>query len=124
MSTPLQISDAEAKVMQVLWEESPLAADQVLQRLADASWHVSTVKTLLSRLVVKNAVAAEAEGRRFLYRPLLSRKAYVNSESGSLLDRLFGGKVTPLISHFAEQRKLSKRDLKELRRLLDELDHD
>jgi predicted transcriptional regulator len=41
-----------------------------------------------------------------------------------LLDRLFEGKVAPLVSHFAEQRKLTKRDLKELRRLLDEFDHD
>lgn len=111
--------------MEVLWAAHPLTAEQVLSKLAgQASWQPATVKTLLNRLLKKGAIAAEAEGRRFFYRPLLTRQDYIASESGSLLDRLFGGKVAPLVSHFAEQRKLSKRDVKELRRLLDELDHE
>lgn len=111
--------------MEALWEENPISAERVIERLADSeSWQAATVKTLLNRLLNKGAIAANAEHRRFLYRPLLSRQDYVSSESRALLDRLFDGKVAPLVSHFAEQRKLSKRDLKELRRLLDELDHD
>ena len=122
---PVQISESEAKVMEVLWEESPLAAEQVVARLAASeSWQATTVKTLLNRLLKKEAITAEAEGRRYLYRPSVSREAYVSQASRSLLDRLFGGKVAPLVSHFAEQRKLSKRDIAELRRLLDELDRD
>ncbi len=125
MAEAMQISESEAKVMQVLWEQSPRTAEQVMEKLAGSeSWQVSTVKTLLNRLLTKGAIAAEAEGRRYLYRPLLSRRDYVASESRSLLDRLFDGKVAPLVSHFAEQRKLSKRDIAELRRVLKELDHD
>lgn len=121
---PVQISESEAKVMEVLWEESPLAAEQVVARLAASeSWQAATVKTLLNRLLKKKAIAAEAEGRRYLYRPTMSREDYVSQASRSLLDRLFGGKVAPLVSHFAEQRKLSKRDIAALRRLLDELDN-
>jgi predicted transcriptional regulator len=124
MKMPVQISESEAKVMQVLWDESPLGAEQVAERLANnESWQTSTVKTLLNRLLKKGAVSADADGRRYLYRPLLSRRVYVASESRSLLDRLFDGKVAPLVSHFAEQRKLTKRDVIELRRLLDELDN-
>jgi BlaI family transcriptional regulator, penicillinase repressor len=122
---PMQISESEAKVMEVLWEDNPLTAEQVVARLSESeSWQAATVKTLLNRLLKKEAIAAEAEGRRYLYRPTVSREAYVSQASRSLLDRLFGGKVAPLVSHFAEQRKLSKRDIAELRRLLDELDHD
>lgn len=119
------ISESEAKVMDVLWQTQPATAEQIFAQLQSSKgWHVSTVKTLLGRLVKKNAIATDSDGRRFLYRPLLSRDVYVSLESRSLLDRLFGGKVAPLVSHFAEQRKLSKRDIAELRRLLDELDHD
>jgi predicted transcriptional regulator len=119
------ISESEAKVMDVLWQTQPATAEQIFAQLQSSEgWHVSTVKTLLGRLVKKNAIATVSDGRRFLYRPLLSRDVYVSLESRSLLDRLFGGKVAPLVSHFAEQRKLSKRDIAELRRLLDELDHD
>jgi BlaI family transcriptional regulator, penicillinase repressor len=118
------ISESEAKVMQVLWDEHPLGADQIIERLSGETWQAATVKTLINRLLNKGAIAADAEGRRYLYRPLLSRQAYVNEASSSLVDRLFGGKVAPLVSHFAEQRKLTKRDVAELRRLLDELDHE
>jgi BlaI family transcriptional regulator, penicillinase repressor len=125
MAISIQISESEAKVMNVLWDTHPLGTEQIFEKLGDSeTWHVSTVKTLLGRLVKKGAVAATAEGRRFLYHPLLSRRDYVSNESRSLLDRLFDGKVAPLVSHFAAQRKLTKRDLNELRRLLDELDHD
>lgn len=125
MKTTIRISESEAKVMQVLWEEHPLAAERVVEKLAvNESWAASTVKTLLNRLLKKGAISAEPDGRRYHYRPLLSRRAYVASESRSLLDRLFDGKVAPLVSHFAENRKLGKRDLAELRRLLDEMEHD
>jgi BlaI family transcriptional regulator, penicillinase repressor len=125
MPPNLQISESEAKVMQVLWDESPLAAEQICEALAvSQSWHASTIKTLLGRLVKKEAIAAKVEGRRFLYQPLISREDYVSSESRSLLDRLFEGKITPLVSHFVERKKMTKRDIAELRRLLDELDHE
>jgi predicted transcriptional regulator len=48
----------------------------------------------------------------------------VHSESKTLLDRLFDGRVAPLVAHFSERRKLSKKDLAELKRLIEEIDHD
>ena len=72
-----RISDAEHAVMEVLWADAPLTANSVAEMLADSqSWSLPTVKTLLSRLLAKGALAAEAEGRRFLYRPI-SRDALV-----------------------------------------------
>ncbi len=81
-----------------------------------------TEKSLPTRLRKKKAVHAERDGRRYLYTPLLTREQYVQQESKGLLDRLFGGRVAPLVAHFSEQRKLSKKDIAELRKLLKELD--
>jgi len=121
----VQISESEAKVMKVLWSAQPLSTEQIFEKLAAAEdWHVSTVKTLLGRLVKKGALAAEADGRRFLYRPLISQREYLSSESRTFLDRFFDGKVAPLVSHFAKHKKLSKRDLAELRRVLDEIENE
>lgn len=117
------ISESESKVMQVLWEEHPLSAEQIFEALGKTeTWQLPTVKTLIGRLVRKGALSATAEGRRFLYHPILSHHDYVSTESRSLLDRLFKGRIAPFVSHFAEHRKLTKRDVAELRRLLDELD--
>lgn len=117
-----RISEAEHAVMEVLWEEHPLTAAEVAERAGPKrGWSVHTVKTLLSRLLAKGAITHEADGRRFLYRPAIERDAYVGRESEKLLDRLFGGRVTPLIAHLAERRSLSADDIAELEALLKEL---
>lgn len=119
------ISEAESLVMEVLWASHPLSADEVVAALAKKTdWREPTVKTLLNRLLKKRAVAAERDGRRYLYRPLLDRAEYVHAQSKGLLDRLFGGRVAPLVAHFSEHRKLSRKDLAELKRLIGELDDD
>ncbi len=117
-----RISDAEHAVMEVLWEQQPLTATEVAERAGPArGWSVHTVKTLLSRLLAKGAIAHEAEGRRFLYRPVIERDSYVGRESEKLVDRLFGGRVTPLIAQLAERRALTPQDIAELEALLKEL---
>jgi predicted transcriptional regulator len=117
-----KISEAEHAVMEALWEQSPLTAADVTERVSDArGWSIQTVKTLLSRLLAKDIVAAEQDGRRFLYRPLVERDAYVAGESGKLLDRLFGGRVSPLVAHLAQRDRLSPDDIAEIEALLKEL---
>jgi len=119
----MNISDAESTVMEVLWQRSPLAADEVVAALADAQdWQEATIKTLLNRLLKKGAIAAEADGRRYLYSPVLTREAWLTQASRGLLDRLFGGRVVPLVAHFSEQKALSRKDIAELRALLEKLD--
>lgn len=119
----MQISEAESVVMDVLWRRHPLGADDVVAELADSRhWQEATIKTLLNRLLNKGAIAAEKDGRRYLYSPLLKRGDWVLEESRGLLDRLFDGRVAPLVAHFSEQRKLTRKDIAELRKLLEELD--
>ncbi|WP_443971224.1 BlaI/MecI/CopY family transcriptional regulator [Sphingobium sp. CR28] len=117
-----RISDAEHAVMEVLWERSPATATDVAEAIGDErGWSLQTVKTLLSRLIAKEAIAHEPEGRRYIYRPLVPREAYLEKESNRLVDRLFGGKVSPLVAHLARTRQLSGDDIAELEALLKEI---
>jgi BlaI family transcriptional regulator, penicillinase repressor len=114
-----RISDAEHSVMEVLWNDAPLTANVIADRLTPTqSWSLATVKTLLSRLVAKEALTTQTEGRKFLYQPALQRSDYVTEESKRLVDRLFGGKLTPLFAHLAEQETLSAEDIAEIEVLL------
>jgi predicted transcriptional regulator len=109
--------------MDVLWRSHPLGADDVVAALAESRhWQGATIKTLLNRLLRKGAIAAEKDGRRYLYSPRLRREEWVLQESRRLLDRLFGGRVTPLVAHLGAHHKLSRRDVADLRKLLEELD--
>ena len=119
----MQISEAESIVMDVLWRTAPLAAEDVVAALGDAQqWQEATIKTLLNRLLNKGAIAATRDGRRFLYSPVLQRDDWVHGESQGLLERLFGGRVAPLVAHFSQHDKLSQADIAALRKLLEEID--
>lgn len=119
----MAISESEAVVMEVLWQRHPLGADEVVAVLAERSdWAEATVKTLLNRLMNKGAIRAERDGRRYLYSPVLEREAWVAQQSEGFVERLFGGRVAPLVAHFSERGKLSQADIAELRRLVEELD--
>jgi predicted transcriptional regulator len=117
-----RISDAEHAVMEVLWDESPLTAQEVVERVDPGrGWSANTVKTLLGRLLTKTAISAQEDGRRYLYRPQVERGDYVAGESKRLMDRLFGGKLTPLVAHLAERDQLSDADIAEIEALLRDL---
>jgi predicted transcriptional regulator len=119
----MRISEAESVVMELLWQRSPLTADEVVAALAQSQdWQEPTIKTLLNRLLTKKAIHAEKDGRRYLYSPLLARSEWVQEESKGLLDRLFDGRVAPLVAHFSEKGKLSRKDISELRKLIEGLD--
>jgi BlaI family transcriptional regulator, penicillinase repressor len=126
----MQISEAESIVMDVLWDAAaggsgPLAAEEVVAALAESQqWQEATIKTLLNRLLKKGAIKASKDGRRYLYTPVLQRHAWMLGESQGLLERLFDGRVAPLVAHFSEHRKLSRKDIAELRQLLEELEDD
>ena len=119
----MQISEAESVVMDVLWKRQPLSAEDVVASLSgQQDWQEATVKTLLNRLLNKGAISAERDGRRYLYSPLLQREDWLLEQSSSLLERLFDGRVAPLVAHFSQHRRLSQKDVAELRRLIEELD--
>lgn len=121
MASPVTISDAEWLVMNVVWRDQPVDSQQVIDLLAGPNqWSAATVKTMLHRLVKKQALAFERDGKRYLYWAVVRRSDCVRRESRSFLDRVFGGAAAPALMHLVKTSKLSDAELAELRRLLDD----
>ena len=119
-ATP-SISDAEWEVMKVLWDRGQATAQDVVDALAASrNWSPQTVKTLLKRLTEKGAAAHQPEGRRFIYRPVVSRDAAVGSESRTFLARVFDGAVTPALMHLLQLGRLTPDDIRQLKKTLDQ----
>ena len=117
-----RITEAEQAVMEALWQRSPLTAGEVANAVAPArGWSLPTVKTLLARLVAKQAVETAPDGKRFLYTPRIARADYAAGESKRLVERLFGGSAAGLFAHLAEAEALSDKDLAQIEALLKEL---
>jgi predicted transcriptional regulator len=122
----MKISEAESQVLQVFWDVTqPLTADEVVAALEnDCEWSAGTIRTFLTRLVKKKALAATPDGRRYLYRPLVQREDYVHQQSRNLIDRLFGGRIAPFVTQFSERGRLSREEVEELKRLVKRLDRE
>jgi BlaI family transcriptional regulator, penicillinase repressor len=117
----VRISDAEWRVMEVVWERKSATASEVVRALeADTGWRTRTTRTLLGRLVDKGALEAAADRGRSVYRPLVTRARCIREEGRSFLRKVFGGDTGELLAHFLREADLPPDRLAELRRLLDQ----
>ena len=121
----IKITTAETEIMEALWRAGPLTAEELMTDVsARQPWGEATIRTLINRLLHKKAIASERVERRHRYVPLVRRAEYVQAESQDLLDRLFGGKLAPLVAHFAENKALKPGEVARLKRLIEELEDD
>jgi BlaI family penicillinase repressor len=121
------VSDAELEILRVLWDTSPLSAQDLIERLEaeqPVSTHPKTVKTLINRLLKKGAVGFHEKNRKYYYYPMLDRDSFYAHKAERFIDKFFGGEVTPLLSFFSQRKKLNDKDRAELKRLLQDLEAD
>ena len=118
------ISDSEWLIMSEFWRLGEATVKTILTELEDKqSWQPTTVQTLINRLVQKGALGRRKEGREFVYAPLVSQNHCTHAASRSFMDRVFGGKLAPLLATFIERQDCSPEDLAELKRLLEDKTH-
>ena len=121
MRKAIHITAAEWEVMAAVWERAPVAASVVAEVLeGKKQWSLATVRTLLRRLVNKGALAQEAEGKRYIYRPLVSLEDCAKRESESFLDRVLGRTPSATVLQLVQKADLSRKDIQELRKILRE----
>jgi BlaI family penicillinase repressor len=119
----LKLSDAEWTVMQAVWTDPPASARDVLDRVGrDTGWAYTTVKTLLARLVEKDALSVRMRGNVSLYQPLITRRQAQVAALRSLVEKAFDGTFGSLVHHLITEEKLSSRDRRALARMLEEAD--
>jgi BlaI family penicillinase repressor len=107
--------------MKIIWEAGPLAARDVFARLPkNRGWAYKTVKTLLSRLVAKHALAYDQIGNSYLYRAAVDREQVTRQEVRSVLQRLISEAFSPVLAQFIDEANLSDAEIRELKRRLDE----
>ncbi|HEY4308598.1 MAG TPA: BlaI/MecI/CopY family transcriptional regulator [Pirellulales bacterium] len=122
---PTPLSPAEWEVMKVLWDHGPLAARDVYARLPDQhGWAYKTVKTLLSRLVAKDALAYDQVGNSYLYRAAVDRQRMTRQEVRSIFQRLISEASAPVLAQFIEEAELSDEEIRALKRQLDQKRND
>jgi len=120
-NAPASLSSAEWEIMKVFWQRGPLAARDVFAALPhQRRWAYKTVKTLLSRLVAKQALAYDQIGNSFLYRPAVDRREMTRQEVRSVFQRLADEAFSPVLAQFIDEAELSDAEIKQLKRQLED----
>ncbi len=112
-----RLGDLQLAIMRVLWHRGESTVAEVHEALREERGLApTTVATMLTKMEKKGVLDHRTEGRRFVYRPLVSESTVQRSMVSELKERLFGGNVTALVSHLLAEHEL---DAEELRRLKD-----
>ena len=115
----MKLSDSEWQIMNALWKRSPATARDLSEYLPkDTNWAYTTIKTMLTRLVTKKAVSERKRGNTSVYEPLISKSKARSKAVVSLVNKAFDGTVGPLMHFLLEEKKLSKKQRKELLEML------
>ena len=119
----IRLTEAEWAVMECLWEKEPRTGREVVQWLGKCmGWTRSTSLTLLRRLEAKGAVAGEADGDRKVFRPLIRREDAALRETESLLDRVYKGSVSLMVSALTKKQPLRQEEIDELYSILRQME--
>jgi len=116
----VSFTERELDLMAVLWDEGPSTAAEVRKGLADQDVDLAynTVLTLLRILEDKGHVDHKVEGRAHRFRAAVRRQEAEASALTRTLDRIFGGSAVTLVAQLVQERGLSKKDLKRMRRIV------
>ena len=114
-----RLSEKEEAIMKVLWEHKKAFAKEVREALPQPLPHISTVSTMLRRLVEKGFVRAEDFGSTHRYAPVVTMKEYTRKFVKPLLAGLFGNSIKNAVTWFAEQEEISVAELKEITKMIE-----
>ena len=113
------LTDAEARLMTVLWERQRATVAEVVAALGKRTASYSTVQTLLRILETKGYIAHEKSGRAFVYRPVVDQKQARRRALSHLVSRLFNNSPSLLITNVLEDEQIDPAEIERLKTLLD-----
>lgn len=113
------VSNAELIVMRVIWSLGEARVDEIYAQIPqELEWSLATVKTLLGRLVKKEMLSTEKEGRKFVYRPLMEECTAINLMADGLIQKVCETKHVNVLQEMIEKSTLTAKDIELLQESL------
>lgn len=114
-----KISESEWIIMKILWASYPQTAYQIIKNIPKSNkWSPKTTKTLLNRLVKKNALNFRQTGKEYEYFPIITKSDSLKAEKKSLVEKLYDGEIKSMLISFIEEEKFTKDEINELTEML------
>ena len=120
MSVPSPIPEAEFEIMRVIWDNpTPITTVRVAALIGETkSWHLSTIKTLLRRLMVRGFLSGEKRGKELYYTPLVTQEDYIKAETDSFMEKFHKKSLRGLMRALYADKRPSDEDIAEMEKWL------
>lgn len=115
-----KLTEAEKAIMEILWAQKTAFMKDILEIFPEPKPASTTIATLLKRMQTKNLVGYKTFGNSREYFPKVEKEIYFNQEMTTMIDRFFNNSVSQFASFFTSNSKLSQKQLKELRDIIDQ----
>lgn len=122
MKEEINVSDAEWKVLEILWSNPGSLIGEIRDSLSDSGWSYSTIKTLVLRLTQKGVLRYENSDKGRAYYPAVSEESLKIRETQHFIDRIYNGSVKMMFASLVKDSNLSKNDAEELMQLVDKME--
>ena len=116
----MQLSKGEEQIMEYLWQLEQAYMKDLIEAFPEPKPAATTVATLLMRMQKKEAVAYHTHGNSRAYYPLVSKNDYFSKQVKGMINNFFGGSTTQFASFFTSATEMSKEELEDLRRMVDQ----
>ncbi|PZU86944.1 MAG: penicillinase repressor [Chryseobacterium sp.] len=114
-----KLTETEIILMEILWKKEKVFMKDILEEYAEPKPASTTIATLLKRMQNKDLVGYKLYGNSREYFPKVKKEDYFQCEMSSMIDRFFNNSVSQFASFFTSNAKLSQKQLKELRDIID-----
>lgn len=117
-----EISKSELEIMQFLWKNGESTSVDIVKNVGQKTdWKNNTIMTLVSRLVTKGFVEAiRNKGELIIYKSKISENDYKAQETNNFIEKIYDGSINDMLVAFAKSKKLTKKDLKDLIKIIDD----
>ena len=116
----MHLSKSEEELMNIIWERQPAFMKELLEAYPDPRPAPTTVATLLKRMTDKGFISYDNVGRSRRYYSLVAKKEYFSKHVQGLIKNFFGDSASQFASFLTRETNLSKKDLEELRSLIED----
>ncbi len=120
INSEIRLGRLELQIMNAVWDKGKATVHDVKNALSRRKPAYSTILTMMRKLEAKGYLEHEVDGRTYVYRPLISQQAVRQGVLGDLVERLFEGSTSLLLTSLCEQNRISENELCEIRKLIEE----
>jgi len=115
----VQCTEAEWKIMEVLWESAPRSMAEITKILFPSTgWSRHTVITLLKRMQEKGSIRVDESGPVKMYSPMITREEASSQQTKKLLSHVFSGKASLLVQNLVDSGEISLEEMEDILSLL------